>query len=441
MNDLSGLLLPYQKRWVRAPEPVAVGEKSRRIGWTYASAFRAVERRLARGTDLFYTSADVTAAREFIETCQRWARVFKATAEDLGVQVIDEQAGVTAFVLRFENGAKLMAGSSSPKFFRGKGGDADGDEFAYHPEPRKLYTAMQPASLMWGHQLRLWSTHNGEGNYFNTLVSGRGPKVAVYRVTLLDAVADGLVEKIKGLPAVDLEARREFVDGIRASCADEDAWREEYLCQPSSEQSALLHYGLISGCEDPGCGNTSIEDLPTAGQLYAGYDVGRKKDLGVLWVVERVGDVLATRTVDAGRGESFAEQEGRISKLLANRAVKRLCIDATGMGADLAERLVKRWRSRVEPVVFSAPVKVELAAPLRRRFEDKLVRVPADPVVREDLHAVRKIVTAAGNVRLDAADNRQGHADRFWALALAAHAADTGLVRLPPPLATKPMGW
>jgi hypothetical protein len=46
--------------------------------------------------------------------------------------VIDEQDGLQAFVLRFENGAKIVAGSSNPKFFRGKGGDADGDEFAFH---------------------------------------------------------------------------------------------------------------------------------------------------------------------------------------------------------------------------------------------------------------------------------------------------------------------
>ena len=29
---------------------------------------------------------------------------------------------------------------------------------------------MQPAALVWGHQLRIWSTHNGEGSFFNQLV-------------------------------------------------------------------------------------------------------------------------------------------------------------------------------------------------------------------------------------------------------------------------------
>ena len=213
-----------------------VAEKSRRIGWTYASSFRAVERRVKWGTDLFYSSADLSAAREFVEQCQRWARVFNVVAEDLGEHVVDEAEGITAFVLRFAGGGKIVAGSSNPKFFRGKGGDADGDEFAFHARPGQLFKAMQPAALMWGHQMRLWSTHNGESSFFNKLIKANrcpapaaafdaetgagddggaapplcdredaapmtGQPVRVQRVTLLEAVSQGLVEKIRRLDA------------------------------------------------------------------------------------------------------------------------------------------------------------------------------------------------------------------------------------------------
>jgi len=72
-------------------------------------------------------------------------------------------------------------------------------------------------------------------------------------------------------------------------------------------------------------------------------------------------------------------------------------------------------------------VKAELAMPLLRLFQDRLVRIPSDPTVREDLHKVRKIVTASHNVRLDAPRDSDGHADRFWALALAYHGHDLGI--------------
>lgn len=170
LPDPLDYFLPYQLAWINCPARTAVGEKSRRIGWTYASSFRAVDRRVRLGTDLFFSSADLSAAREFVEYCQRWARVFQIVATDEGRQVINERAGLTAFVLRFENGARIVAGSSSPTFFRSKGGDADADEFAFHPNARELYKAMQPTALVWGHQLRVWSTHNGEGSFFNALV-------------------------------------------------------------------------------------------------------------------------------------------------------------------------------------------------------------------------------------------------------------------------------
>ena len=88
-----------------------------------------------------------------------------------------------------------------------------------------------------------------------------------------------------------------------------------------------------------------------------------------------------------------------------------------------------------------AATKSELAMPLLRLFQDKLVRVPAEADVREDLHAVRKVVTAANNVRSDVDRDERGHVDRLWALALAHHAADDFRKPLPGPIARKPVGW
>ena len=54
---------------------------------------------------------------------------------------------------------------------------------------------------------------------------------------------------------------------------------------------------------------------------------------------------------------------------------------------------------------------------------------------------MRKIVTAANNIRLDADRDEHGHAGRFRALALAVHAADDLKLPLPAPLLSKPVGW
>lgn len=103
--------------------------------------------------------------------------------------------------------------------------------------------------------------------------------------------------------------------------------------------------------------------------------------------------------------------------------MRRCCIDATGLGMQLAERAQQRFGSyRVEGVQFTAPVKSDLAYPLRAAFEDGNVRIPFDRNIRADLRAIRKETTAAGNIRFAADRSENGHADRFWALALALHA-------------------
>jgi len=184
-----------------------------------------------------------------------------------------------------------------------------------------------------------------------------------------------------------------------------------------------------------------IHPVTSSASLYAGFDVGRKHDRSVLWLVERVGDVLWTRGLRVLHDVNFTAQEQLLIALMQRGAVRRLCIDSTGIGAMLAERLVQRFGHRVEAIHFTAAVKSDLAMPLLRLFQDRLVRVPADPEVREDLHKVRKVVTASNNVRLEAdRDDKTGHADRFWALALACHAAQEARP-LPAPLARKPIEW
>ena len=74
---------------------------------------------------------------------------------------------------------------------------------------------------------------------------------------------------------------------------------------------------------------------------------------------------------------------------------------------------------------FTTQVKEALAYPLRGAMEDRKLRIPDDARIRADLRKVQKQVTAAGNIRFVAESTPDGHADRFWALALALHAGSS----------------
>ena len=116
--------------------------------------------------------------------------------------------------------------------------------------------------------------------------------------------------------------------------------------------------------------------------------------------------------------------------------MRRCCIDATGLGMQLAERAQDKFgKYRVEGIAFTGPVKEELAYPLKAAFEDGNIRIPMDKFIRADLRGIKKVITASGNVRFAADRGTNGHSDRFWSLALALHAgkdANSGPVRCQP---------
>ena len=104
-------------------------------------------------------------------------------------------------------------------------------------------------------------------------------------------------------------------------------------------------------------------------------------------------------------------------------AVRRCCIDQSGIGMMLAERLVQKYGAVVEPVTFTAQLKERLAPMVKQAFEERTVRIPDNREVRADINSVKRFVTPAGNVRFDAEHTDRGHADRFWALAQVINAA------------------
>lgn len=193
------------------------------------------------------------------------------------------------------------------------------------------------------------------------------------------------------------------------------------MCVPGDDDAAFLEYDLIASCEYSASENWQSQQ--DGRQLYIGVDIGRKHDLTVLWVLEKLGDTLYTRHIEALRKMTKGQQEAILWPWFERAA--RVCIDATGLGVGWVDDAQDAFgKYRVEGVTFTQQTKEAMAYPLRGAFEDQKIRIPYDPVIRADLRAVTKQVTTAGNIRFTAERTHNGHADRFWALALAIHAAN-----------------
>lgn len=431
-KDRDAIFLPFQSAWIKDESRLKLMEKSRQIGISWSTAYAADERAAAVSAryDEWVSSRDDIQARLFIEDCKLWASIMGMAAKDLGEMVLDAERKVSAYVLQFASGKRIHSMSSNPDAQAGKRGSRILDEFALHADQRKLWAIAYPG-ITWGGSMEVISTHRGSHSFFNSLVrearhGGNPKKISLHRVTLQDALEQGFLFKLQQALPADAEQQAmdeaQYFDFVKSGAADAESFDQEYQCIPADDDSKFLEYGLITACEY--LGGTDWQrglQWPFQGQLYCGVDIGRKKDLTVLWVVEKLGDVFYTRHVETMEKMRKSDQEKILYPWF--EIADRICIDATGLGIGWTDDAQDKFgEDRVEGVTFTAQVKEKLAYPLRGAMEDRKVRIPEDPKIRADLRKVQKVTTTAGNIRFVAESTPDGHADRFWALALALHA-------------------
>lgn len=320
----------------------------------------------------------------------------------------------------FPNGSRITGLPANPDTARGFSANVILDEFAFHAKSRAIWAALFPVVSRGRQKLRVISTPNGKGNKFYELMTGEDDVWSRHVVDIYEAVAQGLDRD---------------VGELRAGMADPDAWEQEYELKWLDAASAWLVYELISSCEDPTAGRPS---LYRGGPCFLGVDIATRNDLYVQWVLEEVAGRLVTREVVAERRISFERMKELRADAFRRYRVVRMAMDQTGMGEQPVEEAVRLYGdTRVEGVLFTGPAKLELANAIKEAFEDRSVAIPAgDPVLRADLHAVSSVTGPTGIRRFVADSDTDGHADRFWALALALAASKSDYQ----PYAYRPVG-
>lgn len=427
------LLLGYQGRVVDrlfAGTALLVIEKSRRIGLTWGVAAFAVLKASAStgagGQNIWYMGYDKDMTLEFIEVCAMWARAFGLIAGDIEEEEVLEadEKGVKAFSIRLASGFRITALPSVPRALRGKQGIVIIDEAAFHKNVNEVIKSAM-ALLIWGGQVVVISTHDGVSNPFNVLLGeiAAGKRAGeTLKITFHDALADGLYERVAMVAetkGVSLPPKDEWVAGIYAAYG-EDAG-EELDCIARIGSGSLLSIEDIIACEHDDCG---ISDLYQGGLMYGGRDVARRRDGAVMKGMELVGDVQWERDHYREVGKSFAHQDAYMDWMFANRRMAQFWIDQTGMGEKVVEDAQARHGStRVVGMLLTGPNRLDLSLSLKRRFEERRIRIRKDPATRADLLAIKRMGSEeSGTVRI--VNDGEVHADEFWAYALASRAAD-----------------
>jgi phage FluMu gp28-like protein len=396
---------------------------------TFVQAFEDVRDAGILGLyNVWFSSNNETNAREYIDYCKKYAKALNAVFEASETASLIDDSDALTFVLNFKNGKKITGLSSSPNQLHGKGGKIVLDEFARRDNEMEVWEAASPAALVWGYPIRIISTHRGKASVFYSFIK-RLEKGELtwkhYKTTFVDAVRQGLAEKSLRKKCTR-EEEDAYIDKIRKSVGDESIWRQQFMCEPTDENETFINYTLLNKAATAEL--MPFDQLWECKALFGGLDIGRFKDLSVLWIVEEVNKGLfITRHIMAIQGTDFPKQEAIIGRYLDElKNLRRICIDRTGMGIGITDHLQAHWgASRVEGVNFTAPVKESMAFRMKKCLEDLSFLIPDDPAIMDDFQLIKQSVTVSGNIRLQADRQNGSHADYFWGAALSLEAGST----------------
>ena len=396
MDDAASLLYRHQVLWLADPKRFKIANKARQTGFSTAIALEATVRTAFLGEDCLLVSASEKNAQEVLSKCSGWVDYFKRTGLEL-VVTSDSKSE-----LAFSGSGKILSLAQNPSTVRGFTGNVYLDEFAHHSSDEAIYEAILPVASL-GYQVSILSTPLGQSGKFYDIWSDelRFPDYSRHKVDIYGA--------IRGGTPIEVESIRRNMDP--------DSFAQEYLCQFIDESTAFIPYDTIRGCISDYRGDGS-------GKNFLGFDVARKRDLSVIVVLTEIDGKFYTKRIERMKGQTFAAQRALIERIIAEEKIDRGAVDATGMGMQMAEEL-HRAHYFIEPVTFTAKDKERMAVITKRVFDNRQIQIPLDNDLITAIHSIRKTVTPANNIRYDAEADNKGHADEFWALALALDAAKT----------------
>lgn len=158
--------------------------------------------------------------------------------------------------------------------------------------------------------------------------------------------------------------------------------------------------------------------------LFMGLDIGRTSDATVFYIIGRINGKKRSVLRHEMRNADFDAQTAVLNKLMENLPIFRCCIDDGGIGRNLAENAHKRYGERVELYHFDLQSKEVLAMGVRTGLERREYELDNDRDFHAQIHSIKRTPSSGGSFRYDAERNEKGHADSFWAWALASYATD-----------------
>ncbi len=440
-KKLSKYFLPYQVAWIKDESRMRFAEKSVRIGWTFADAYKNVRKRLLhKNRDYLFATKDQASAVEYLNTCLQFAELFNFTRNIVskGEDTVKVQAKsphgesfteeVKFGYIKFDTGSRILAFSSNPYAMAVFGGDVGLDEFAKHPQAEKLWETAQ-GRITWGFDLGIWSAHDGTDTLFYAFAqearAGKGGW-SYYRVTMQDAVDAGLVEKINEVRGTKW-THDEFIQDCKNRARLPEIYEQAYNCNPVGSSSAIVPWAQLQNClRDYKIARLHLEsaqitelfgDFKPESQLERegritrfieatfaavfktpqknrlGFDVAAsgEGDLAVIYVDKKESPQLRLTALFTCRTEDWNFLQTVLWTFHRRLTALRSAGDETGLGRQICWETAKRFPGIFTPVNF-ATEKHDMGFGLMNQLSVAEKLLPKDqPDIAADYFAMRKI--------------------------------------------------
>jgi phage FluMu gp28-like protein len=457
------LLLDFwQDAYIKSMARFIAIVKSRRVGWSFICSLKglikAMDPERIGYTKQFvsYNEEDalekISYAKQFYESIPDCDAKKKLITDNKSMLCFQDKNGITQ--------SRLISIPCRPP--RGKGGDISLDEFAiYNPKMQKLvYDAALPV-ISRGGTIEMGSSPLGKiGQFYDILTDKDTYDYERYNIPwwfCRDLCVD-VPTAVKVAPGLSTEERVEtFGTKIIKQILknnDYETFRQEYECDFIDSSESYIPLDLIyantpgkrdgdldlSACENMsddeyweynrGIDFQTYKDLDSAilnynpgkhGEtLYLGYDVGREHDATAIMIIGRMPDGKKRDFARIElRNQPFQVQQDTILKAFKELPIYKGRMDATGIGKPVYESLHSKLGDRLEGVVFTPEEKEIMAIDVKRGLEQKEFLLSNDKEFHRQIHSIKRTSNGGKYFRYDAERNEKGHADSFWAWALA----------------------
>ena len=421
-------LEPYQLSFLRNRSKFRWVTKSRQVGYSFLFALEALARsHLRENYTGVFVSYNLEDAKSKIVTARQ---LYEELPLAFQKKLISDSKTELAFA---SNGAQQRISriiSNPCKAPRGRTGHTYLDELAHYTLDREVYKGSTAVILRSHGQLTGASTPLGRRGIFWEIAKQELRRYPHHtRQNVPWWLCRLFCRDVKGAAklAPDM-ATEERVGRFGAAGIIEqydslplEDFTQEFECAFVDESYSYFPYDLILPCtsNDVQVAEDVSDIRRVAGRLVAGFDVGRTRDRSELAVFEQRGDMYFCVMLRSYEQATFAAQETELRRLLNTLPIARLSIDNSGIGMNLAENLAREF-PQVVPETFTNARKEQWAVDFKILLQRREVALPKDRKLVSQIHSIKRHVLPSGKVSFDAErSSKNGHADKFWAVALA----------------------